>query len=83
MTPQTFESDGCSYWPDGTYSHCCVDHDWLWFIGVTFWDKVSADWNLLLCVAQSSAGWAWGLLMFVGVSTFGLPIWIRKRRADK
>lgn len=83
MDDDTFQSDGCTWWPDWVYGHCCVKHDIEWHVGRTLWDKVTADVGLLQCVAETAAGPAWGFLMFLGVSVPGLLIWAKKRRKDK
>lgn len=74
----TFQSDGCSWWPDGTSSdpdlwrECCVVHDIAYWKGGTREERVEADRNLLSCVAGKKQT-LMGLLMFVGVRSGGGP----------
>ncbi len=44
---------GCTGFPEGNWGKtCCVQHDLDYEAGGSFWDKVKADWKLMLCVAS-------------------------------
>ncbi len=64
-----FVSDGCSLWPDGDWGQCCKAHDWAYWQGGTYWDRVHADAQLGECV-----GGPMGWLMSVGVRLGGAAI---------
>lgn len=65
--------DGCTLWLDGVWRQCCDVHDLAYQAGA---DKVPADLELALCVAQTGHG-AMALIMLAGVTLFG---WIFYRR---
>ncbi|MEM9692403.1 MAG: hypothetical protein AAGA56_07650 [Myxococcota bacterium] len=80
-----FTTDGCSMFPDGTRSaptrwqHCCVEHDFAYYIAGTRAERRAADAALADCVEESASG-ALGNLMWAGVrlgGTPGLPTWWR------
>ena len=54
---QPFESDGCSYFPNGTFQEnelwlsCCVAHDYAYWKGGTYQEPVAADNELEKCVS--------------------------------
>ena len=60
-----FKSDGCTGWFDGNWRQCCVEHDYLDFIGIS---DTLADMTMHECVATFSPIMA--LIMFVGVKLF-------------
>ncbi len=73
-----FESDGCSSFPDGTIEQgelwlsCCVAHDYSYWKGGTYQDRVKADRELEACVASvGQPGVA--RLMLAGVRVGGTP----------
>lgn len=41
---------GCTGFPEGNWHGCCVRHDQRYEQGTSIWDKISADWELMLCV---------------------------------
>lgn len=51
-----FTTDGCSFFPEGTRKHqslwanCCLRHDFLYWQGGTFQDRLKADRDLKECV---------------------------------
>ena len=47
-----FHSDGCSWFPDGDYADCCVEHDRSYFFGGTARQRSHADALLYRCVAS-------------------------------
>ncbi len=46
-----FKSDGCSWFPDGDYLACCVEHDAAYFKGGSWTKRWRADKRLFKCVA--------------------------------
>ena len=71
-----FTSDGCSAFPDGTFSQpslwseCCFKHDIAYWKGGSFAEKVAADNALAQCVSRTgSPKTAW--LMLKGVKMGG------------
>lgn len=72
--------DHCTGWFEGSWAHCCAAHD------VAYADlavaKLSADLDLVHCVAQS-AGWPMALVMGAGVVLLGAPFWVRARLKAK
>ena len=79
-TLKPFESDGCSSFPDGTlgqselWLQCCVEHDRSYWKGGTYSDRLSADKELEMCVADVGEP-AIAKLMLAGVRVGGTPIW--------
>lgn len=53
-----FTSDGCSSFPDGTFEHnqlwlsCCTAHDYTYWQGGTYQERLVADKELQQCVAK-------------------------------
>jgi len=39
---------GCTGFPEGNWGPCCVQHDKDYEAGGSFWDKIKADWKLML-----------------------------------
>jgi hypothetical protein len=73
-----FESDGCSSFPDGTirqnelWLSCCIDHDYAYWKGGTYQDRLAADRELESCVATVGEPEI-ALLMLTGVRVGGTP----------
>jgi len=73
-----FTSDGCSFYPDGTYAdtnqwkHCCFDHDVAYWRGGTAEERLEADEALKQCVIETGAVDT-AYLMFSGVRVGGSP----------
>lgn len=67
-----FTTDGCSYFPDGTFQHdtlwqnCCTLHDLAYWQGGSFAEKLKADNELKQCVTDVGHN-AIGQLMALGV----------------
>ncbi len=59
-----FESDGCSVVPDYDQQECCVRHDWLYYQGGGFRDRLEADRQFYNCVKKTSTGWLAGIRWF-------------------
>lgn len=51
LLPADFKSDGCSWFPDGDYLDCCVQHDLTYFDGGSWTKRWRADKKLFQCVA--------------------------------
>lgn len=73
-----FETDGCSSFPDGTLDQnelwlsCCVAHDYAYWKGGAYQDRVIADEELKACVASVGQP-AIARLMLAGVRVGGTP----------
>lgn len=73
-----FTSDGCSAFPDGTLDHkklwlkCCKAHDYAYWKGGTYKDRLEADRVLKSCVASVGEEEI-ALLMLAGVRVGGSP----------
>jgi len=65
-TPTKFKSDGCSWFPDGNYRDCCVEHDQAYFVGGSFKERRVADKQLYRCVKEKK-GKFWAGMMWAGV----------------
>jgi hypothetical protein len=77
-TLRPFESDGCSSFPDGTFQQnelwlgCCIDHDYAYWKGGTYEERVAADRTLRDCVTAVGEP-AIAQLMLAGVRVGGTP----------
>ncbi len=75
---QPFSSDGCSSFPDGTFAQnqlwlkCCRAHDFAYWKGGTYQQRIDADLALQECVAQVGQEEI-ALLMLAGVRVGGTP----------
>lgn len=75
---QPFTSDGCSAFPDGTYWQnklwlkCCKAHDFAYWQGGTYQQRLDADKELEACVAKVGEPEI-ALLMLAGVRVGGTP----------
>lgn len=73
-----FESDGCSAFPDGTLQQnklwlsCCKQHDYSYWKGGTYQERLSADKALRTCVDKVGEPKV-ALLMLAGVRVGGTP----------
>lgn len=65
-------SDGCTWFPEGSWHACCVQHDERYFIGGSFRQKLAADRGLASCVSRAGHPLV-GSLMFLGTQLGGLP----------
>ncbi|WP_346962789.1 hypothetical protein [Colwellia sp. Arc7-635] len=74
LTP--FISDGCSMFPDGTikqkelWLNCCIQHDYEYWQGGTYQQKVASDQALKICVTDVGQPEI-AALMMTGVSVGG------------
>lgn len=73
-----FSTDGCSAFPDGTMKEntlwlsCCTAHDYEYWKGGTYNQRLEADKSLKQCVATNGKP-AIALLMLAGVRIGGTP----------
>ncbi len=68
-----FASDGCSMFPDGNYSECCVTHDKTYWLGGTAEARLKSDQVLAICVAEKHSAFL-SKVIYIGVRAGGLPI---------
>ncbi len=68
-----FKTDGCSFWPDGTWQSCCVAHDMVYWCGGDSKLRKQADKQLRACVADSGHP-LMGSVMRLGAGAGGLRI---------
>ena len=69
--PENYVSDKCSWFPDGNYGDCCVEHDKSYFFGGTKKERRSADNKLYECVKGKGRGFV-AKMMWVGVRIGGV-----------
>jgi protein tyrosine phosphatase (PTP) superfamily phosphohydrolase (DUF442 family) len=81
-----FSSDGCSLFPDGTFSDrtrwcdCCFDHDLAYWQGGSESDRETADESLRTCVMEKNGDAVLARAMYLGVRAGGhpaFPTWYR------
>jgi hypothetical protein len=56
LPPTAFKTDACSAWFDGSWKHCCVEHDIDYWCGGNADDRLRADRELRNCVAETTCG---------------------------
>ena len=77
-TIKPFTSDGCSAFPEGTrqqkelWLQCCTAHDYAYWQGGTYSERMDADLALHQCVQQVGEE-SIALLMLAGVRVGGSP----------
>lgn len=77
-TLKPFTSDGCSAFPDGTIAHktlwlkCCKQHDFDYWQGGTYAQRLVSDKQLKQCVSQVGEPTI-AALMLAGVRVGGTP----------
>jgi hypothetical protein len=77
-TLKPFTSDGCSAFPDGTFEQkqlwlsCCQRHDFDYWQGGTYQQRLASDNRLKMCVTQVGEP-AIAALMLAGVRVGGTP----------
>lgn len=77
-TLRPFKSDGCSAFPDGTIGQnklwlsCCQQHDFDYWKGGTYQDRLDSDKTLKACVSNVGKPEV-ALLMLAGVRVGGTP----------
>ena len=73
-----FTTDGCSSFPEGTIEHaslwadCCIRHDFAYWKGGTYEERLLADETLQQCVAKAGKPKT-ANLMLAGVRVGGTP----------
>lgn len=73
-----FTTDGCSAFPDGLLGHedlwleCCTEHDYAYWKGGTYQERLDADRKLRACVARVGEPEV-AALMLAGVRVGGTP----------
>jgi hypothetical protein len=70
--PHPFTTDGCSMWPNGTWTECCIKHDIAYWCGGSAEDRVRADDAFRQCVSESRSA-CMGTMMYIGVRVGGVP----------
>ena len=77
-TLKAFTSDGCSAFPDGTFKQkelwlsCCIQHDYDYWQGGTYQQRLASDQALKSCVANVGQPKI-AALMLAGVRVGGSP----------
>lgn len=66
-----YTTDGCSRWPDGSWTVCCVVHDISYWCGGSDEDRNEAD-ELLKQCANEKATWM-GSIIYPAVRIGGMP----------
>ncbi len=69
--PSEFKTDGCSWFPDGNYRDCCVEHDKSYYFGGPLKERKKADKILYDCV-KSKKGKIFASAMWIGVRIGGV-----------
>ena len=75
-----FTTDGCSLFPDGTFSdktkwqHCCIEHDISYWKGGSEEDRKQADLALKNCVMKNTGDVHLARTMYDAVRIWGSPI---------
>ncbi len=62
-----FVTDGCSASPDGSWVECCIEHDFAYWCGGPYEERVEADRVLGACVAEKGYGTFHGAITELGV----------------
>ena len=78
VMPKEFKSDNCSWFPDGNYADCCVEHDKDYYFGGSLSERRAADKRLRSCVLSKGKGWKRQVLanmMYYGVR-IGAVSWL-------
>lgn len=73
-----FNAGDCTFWWDGVWADCCRIHDAAYAAGL---NKFQADFDLGMCVAQSGH-LGMGILMFLGVTIFGIFFYKKNRSSS-
>jgi hypothetical protein len=50
--PRPFTTDACTWWPDGDWGACCIEHDIAYWCGGTAAERDAADHELRACIAR-------------------------------
>ncbi len=71
LPPRSFTTDACSYWPDGDWGACCIEHDIAYWCGGSDDDRRRADEAMEVCVEANSSAFM-ATTMYVGVRVGGV-----------
>jgi hypothetical protein len=66
--PTPFESDACTWFPDGKWASCCATHDVAYWRGGSWRERLAADGRLTSCM------WDRGASVLAGVVWVGLRV---------
>jgi len=75
-----FSTDGCSLFPDGTFSDkdkwqdCCIEHDIAYWKGGTEQDRLDADLELKRCIFERTGDAMLAQTVYDAVRAWGSPI---------
>ena len=69
--PDNYVSDNCSWFPDGNYGDCCVEHDQDYFFGGTWHERRASDKRLVACVRSKGHKYI-SKIMWIGVRLGGM-----------
>ncbi len=75
-----FSTDGCSLFPDGTFSDndkwqdCCIEHDIAYWEGGTEQDRLDADLELKRCIFERTGDAMLAQTVYDSVRAWGSPI---------
>jgi len=89
IPPSDFETDGCSggmsklwrkvFKTPPPWEECCVEHDYEYWLGGTWPQRLAADLRLAACVADPRYGGGahpfWAIIMFLAVHIGGAALW--------
>ena len=74
-----FRTDGCTLFPDGWWTACCLLHDYLYWWQPLDITRSEADTAMLDCMKALGANSA-AAIASVGLGAFGWIFWMRGRR---
>ncbi len=72
-------SDGCTMFPDGDWSECCITHDRDYENIINSDDRKKADLQLMACVVKKGHPFV-ALIMYIGVRIGGRFSWFRSKK---
>jgi hypothetical protein len=72
LPPYRFTTDGCSFWPDDGWRHCCIEHDIDYWCGGSALDRCASDRRLRACADAAGHGTV-GAVMHFGTRLGGHP----------
>lgn len=73
--PPEFVGDGCTFFPDGDYADCCLEHDRDYYRGGTKAERKASDKRLQRCIRGKGHKYV-SKLMYLGVRLGG-GSWLR------
>lgn len=72
-TQKSFLSDGCTLFPEGNWSACCVQHDVYYWQGGSAQKRREADRELQECFYNQTDNQILALFVYSGVRVGGVP----------